>query len=144
MREQTIFVAMDGTRFDSAAECRAHDREHAHLALVGLTIEQVNAALDRSNPEIADAIETVAYRISQVRKDAGEFKRRRKEHVELSSKEEALEALGALLERIIPEEDSNSAAAHPAAEPGEPALAAAGTEQRAGVGSPASFDEAAS
>jgi hypothetical protein len=82
MREvtRTVYESFDGRAFDTAAECRAHERENVHLALVGLTIEQVDAALSRDNKHLGDAIEAVALRIRQKRIEDGDLKRaRRKE-----------------------------------------------------------------
>lgn len=79
MREQqrTVYVAFDGTEFPSASACREHERGKAHERLVGLTPEQIGAALDRSDPELAEALEIVGDRIKAARLAAGEYKRKR-------------------------------------------------------------------
>lgn len=48
------------------------------MRLVGLTIEQVEAALSRADPELADAIEQVGSRIARARLDAGEKRHERR------------------------------------------------------------------
>ena len=76
------WIAFDGVPFpfDPATEaaakasCRAYEKRLAHVRLVGLTIEQVEAALSRADPELADAIEVVGSRIARARLDAGEQK----------------------------------------------------------------------
>ena len=84
MREQTktVFVAFDGSSFDTAAECRAYERDNIHLALVGLTVENIEAALSRDDLPLGDAIEAVAYRIRQTRVAAGDMKRERRKTAE--------------------------------------------------------------
>ena len=49
------------------AECRAYERRLAHIRMVGLKIEDVEAALTRADLDLADAIEEVARRIKRVR-----------------------------------------------------------------------------
>lgn len=71
--------AFDGKRFPTEAEAKAHEKENFHHALVGLTAEQVAAALARA-PEaigVADAIERAGTTIAAVRLAAGERKRAR-------------------------------------------------------------------
>lgn len=80
------WVAFDGVPFpigaagEDAAEtaCRAYERRLAHMRLVGLTIEQVEAALSRADPELADAFEVIGSRIARARLAAGEQKYERK------------------------------------------------------------------
>ncbi|GGC90697.1 hypothetical protein [Chelatococcus reniformis] len=72
----TKYRAFDGRDFDSADECRAHERANSSGALVGLTLEQVEAAIVRTDASLADAIEEVAKRITRARLDAGERRRR--------------------------------------------------------------------
>ena len=58
--------------------CRAHERENFAGLLVGLTEDQLGAALCRLDKVRADAIERAAYLISQKRKADGELRRERK------------------------------------------------------------------
>jgi hypothetical protein len=79
------FEAFDGTSFDTEAECKSYEREHAGAQLVGLTGEQITAALARSDEAgiaLAEAIEAVAYRIKKRRLENGDRKRRRSDEVE--------------------------------------------------------------
>lgn len=74
----TQYVAFDGQRFKDAATCRAYERDNVHLQLVGLTVEQVTAAMTRTDIELADALELVGDAIKRARLDSGELKRKRK------------------------------------------------------------------
>jgi hypothetical protein len=75
---KTVFQARDGREFATEAECKAHERRTAGGALIGLTEAQIAAALDRTDAELADAIEAFAYEIGKRRKAAGQLKRTRK------------------------------------------------------------------
>ncbi len=75
---KTVYEAHDGKTFDTAEECKAHERLHAADMLVGRTESDIHAALNRENPSLADAIERVAYLIASRRKEQGEVRRRRK------------------------------------------------------------------
>lgn len=72
---KTVYQARDGKEFASEAECKAHERKTAGGALVGLTEAQIAAALDRTDVELADAIEAFAYEIGKRRKASGVLKR---------------------------------------------------------------------
>jgi len=67
VKQVTQFEAFDGKRFESEAECQAHETDPAHMRLVGLTIEQVKAAIARTDVELANAIEIVAAKIGLTR-----------------------------------------------------------------------------
>lgn len=84
----TRYEAFDGATFDTAAECRQHERDMAPKRLEGLTADQVAAALDRSDPELAEAVERCAYLISSARKAAGELKRKPRENGQGASDQE--------------------------------------------------------
>lgn len=77
--QKTLYRAFDGREFDTATECRAHERDHAPAMLVDLSAEQVQAAVTRADPDLAEAIERVAYLIASARKAAGDLKRRPKD-----------------------------------------------------------------
>ena len=70
------FEAFDGTIFDNERTCREHEKLHAPERLVGLTLEQINGAINRADPELGDAIERTAYLVQQARRSAGDYKRR--------------------------------------------------------------------
>ena len=78
MREIKVYAAFDGTRFDIAEDCRAHEMANIDAMLIGLTAEQVAAAVARTDKQLGDAIEQVAYRIASARREAGDLKRRPK------------------------------------------------------------------
>jgi hypothetical protein len=76
MKPITIYESFDGERFDSESACKSHERENAAKRLVGLAEAQIAAALDGTDPELADAIETLGKRIERARLDRGERKRK--------------------------------------------------------------------
>lgn len=78
MERVDAWKAFTGTVFPTQEACLAHEREQAHVRLVGLSLEQVMAAIERRDLELADAIEVVGTRIANDRREAGEFKRQRK------------------------------------------------------------------
>ena len=67
-----VFKAVDGEVFDTMAECKAHESKNVENALVGLTIEQIRAAIVREPDalHLSDAIEKVGSSIARVRKRA--------------------------------------------------------------------------
>jgi len=71
------YRAHDGKVFDSASECKAHERDIAHRLLVGLTLEQVEAAMSRKDADLADAIELCGLKINRERRADGDLKRQR-------------------------------------------------------------------
>ena len=76
MRAVTAYIADDGTSFDAREACEAHEAAGFARQFVGLTLEQVDAALARTNVPLADAFEAIGNRISKARLDAGELRRR--------------------------------------------------------------------
>lgn len=91
--QKTVFIAFDGAEFETAGECRNHERDQAPKRLVGLTWEQVHAACNRDDPDLAEAIEHVGNRIAELRRQSGDLKRRRAgrliEHVRAEKAAEA-------------------------------------------------------
>jgi hypothetical protein len=77
MKIETKYVAFDGFPFQTEAECRAYESKLSHVRLAGMTIEQVEAALNGSDPELADAIEQVGTRLARDRRERGDLKRQR-------------------------------------------------------------------
>ncbi len=63
-----VFVAFDGTKFFEAAPCEKHEEDNFPMRFVGLTIEQVDAAFDRRDKELAKAFETAGNRIGSKRR----------------------------------------------------------------------------
>ena len=78
MRAVTTYIADDGTSFETREACEAHEAAGFARQFVGLTIDQVDAALARTNVPLADAFEAIGNRISKARLDAGELRRRSK------------------------------------------------------------------
>ena len=78
MKTKTVYVAFDDAEFDTADGCKAHEAAHVETRLVGLSIEQVQAALSREDLELADAFEAIGNRIAKARREAGDMRRGRK------------------------------------------------------------------
>jgi hypothetical protein len=72
-----VFIAFDGQQFATAGECRQHERDNAHTLLIGLTFEQISAALARVDLDLAEAIERVGSQIAAARRAAGDMRRKR-------------------------------------------------------------------
>lgn len=103
MREVRIYAAFDGTRFDTADECRAHEASNIESRLIGLTAEQLAAAVARTDTELGDAIEQVAGRIARARREAGDLKRRPR--AESALRETLPPALGPSTDEPVPQEN---------------------------------------
>lgn len=73
---KTIYQAFDGQLFDTAADCRLHEKENAHLAIVGLTLDQALAIARREDTDRADAVEYLGRQIEKARIAAGDLRRR--------------------------------------------------------------------
>lgn len=78
MKIVTMYQACDGQSFETEAHCRAHEAKMAHLRLVGLTADDVQAAIARDNVELADAIEAVGTTIARARRAGGDLRRQRR------------------------------------------------------------------
>jgi hypothetical protein len=61
------WIAFDGVTHSTEADCRAYERRVAHIRMVGLKIEDVEAALSRADLDLAEAFEEVARRIKRIR-----------------------------------------------------------------------------
>jgi predicted amino acid dehydrogenase len=75
VREETKFVAFDGTEWTTKEACLAHEAKHPELALVGLDVGDIHMAISRTNVALADAIEMVAGRIARKRRETGTLRR---------------------------------------------------------------------
>jgi len=73
MKILTKYAAFDGVLHATEAECRAYERRVAHIRMVGLKVEDVEAALTRADLDLADAFEEVATRIKRVRLASGKM-----------------------------------------------------------------------
>lgn len=78
LETRNVYIAYDGKEFPTEAQCLAHEREHAGGRLVGLTAEQIAAALAGEDRDIAQAIEDAAHKIRKRRYEAGDLKRQRR------------------------------------------------------------------
>lgn len=78
MKQVTKFIAFDGSAFDTEAECKSHEAKKPELRLVGLDAVDIAMAIERTNVELADAIELVAGRIARTRREAGTLRRKPK------------------------------------------------------------------
>lgn len=78
MRTKTVYVAFDDAEFDTAEACKAHEAAHVETRLVGLTAEQVRAAIEGEDVELSDAIEKIGNRIANRRREAGDYRRGRR------------------------------------------------------------------
>lgn len=74
----TRYIARDGQEFTTAGACRAHEFAKLPTLLAGLTEDQVEAALQREDVELADLMEEAGKQITQARLAAGDRRRRRK------------------------------------------------------------------
>ncbi len=77
MKIVTRYVAFDGEPFGDEQSCKAHERRNARLRLVGMTLEQVESAMTRADPELADAIEFLGIKIADARRASGALRRAR-------------------------------------------------------------------
>ena len=78
MKKLEMFEAFDGTRFDDAEACKAYEAQHAEGRLVGLTLDQIKAALARTDVELADVLEDIGARIARTRRASGDMRRHAK------------------------------------------------------------------
>jgi hypothetical protein len=78
MKQVTQYESFDGKRFDTEAECKTHEAGLSHMRLVGLTVDQIEAAIARTDIELADAIEAVGAKIARARRESGDLRRERK------------------------------------------------------------------
>ena len=78
-KQVTRWITFDGRDFGTEAEAKAHEEDHFQVALVGLTAEQVAAAVAWA-PEaraISDALERAGGLVARTRLAAGFRKRAR-------------------------------------------------------------------
>lgn len=83
----TKYLSFDGIEFPTKEECLKHEADNFAARLVGLTAEQVAAALTRENIEIADALESAGKIVTKLRIDAGDLKRSRSTKQSAASQE---------------------------------------------------------
>lgn len=75
-----MIEADDGTKFDTAAECKRYEGEQLlAIHLSELNAPQVMSALTRSDVALADAIERAGYIIAAKRRKSGKLKRAKKQ-----------------------------------------------------------------
>lgn len=73
-----MYEAEDGKRFFSEKDCAAYEARPSVERLVGLTIEQIRAAIARNDRQLGDAIEDVGDMIREARLAAGDKRKRKK------------------------------------------------------------------
>jgi hypothetical protein len=78
MKTVTKYEAFDGETFATQEECAAHEASCVQMRLIGLSLEQVEAAIKREDAELADAIEAVGAKIARARRESGELRRERR------------------------------------------------------------------
>ena len=76
--QTTAYEAFDGARFETEDACLSYEAQAWPRRFVGLTIGQVEAALNRTYKELADAFEDAGQRIRALRYEAGDLRRPRK------------------------------------------------------------------
>lgn len=91
MKTTQIFEAEDGTTFPNAEECRAYEADAALRQLVGLTIEDIKAAVTYQNKSLAKVIEATARRVIAARIDAGDMSPRGRKKAGESAAAEGVE-----------------------------------------------------
>jgi len=74
----TKYSAFDGVEFYNETECRNYEAKLAHVRLINLSIEQIEAALSGADPDLADCIERIGAKIGHARRDRGELRHQRK------------------------------------------------------------------
>ena len=75
---KTIYVAFDGTEFETERECRAYERANVARRLAGLNDEQIAAALSGAEPDLGEAFEQFGDDCREARLERGGHKRRPK------------------------------------------------------------------
>lgn len=77
MKKVTIEVwrSFDGVDHPTEEACAKHEAEAWPLRFVGLSVEEVNAALERRDTDLADAFEKAGNQIRALRYEAGELRR---------------------------------------------------------------------
>lgn len=74
----TQYVAFDGAKFDNEPACKKHEETALPERFAGLSKDQVVAALNRTDPDLAEAFERFAAQITKARLKAGGSRRKRK------------------------------------------------------------------
>lgn len=72
------YEAPDGRQFDTPELCRSYELANPELLLIGMTLDQIRAAMRREDSDLADALEKVGTGIARDRRADGEFKRQPK------------------------------------------------------------------
>lgn len=79
MREQTFYVAEDGTPFERAEDCVTYESVIAHKAAIGLTAAQIKRAVEGEDLELGDALEKLGAACAKRRLEMGLSKRPRRD-----------------------------------------------------------------
>lgn len=78
MKRNQVFVADDGTQFETAKECKEHEVQSSLKSLVGRTEEDILAAIGRLDIPLANALERAGKIIAGARRESGELRRTKK------------------------------------------------------------------
>lgn len=76
VQQVTKYRADDGREFNSEADCLAYEKSPEAFALVGLTFDQVVAAMERRDAALAAIIEDLGARIRRERQASGDKRRK--------------------------------------------------------------------
>lgn len=79
MKRAIGYTADDGEQFETAEECKRHETHIKLMRLSGITEKQILAALDRTDVELADAIEFAGNLIAAKRRADGGMRRKPKQ-----------------------------------------------------------------
>jgi hypothetical protein len=78
MKRTMDYEAHDGARFATADECRKHERHIKLSRIIDLTGDEVMAAINLEDLQLADAIEFAGNLITKARRENGNLKRKPK------------------------------------------------------------------
>ena len=96
----------DGLSFDTREECALHE---LLCKLVGLTIEQVKAAMDGRDPALGDVIEEAGRRRGDTRRGAGQLRRTPNGGVKLPDDVKPVaQTIGTLPPEVAPDDEDLS------------------------------------
>jgi hypothetical protein len=77
MKTLTIYLASDGTRFESQSECKIYESISAFSLALGLKPSDIAAALNGQNRPLANTLESLGIKIARARCARGEARRKR-------------------------------------------------------------------
>jgi hypothetical protein len=78
MQTITLYLASDGTRFESKEECRVYETLIPYSLALGLRPSDLSSALNGTNRPLGDVLESIGIRIARARCARGGAKRHRR------------------------------------------------------------------